>query len=81
MNRCRARRRLRRVLEDWTNMLHHGYNADVVPAWQVGACMHAAPSPAPRSCAVAATAGPVEGLRGRGWVVAWRKPHHAEYRA
>ncbi|KAG2429008.1 hypothetical protein HXX76_011251 [Chlamydomonas incerta] len=32
MNRCRCRRRLRRCLEDWLNMFHHGFNADVLPA-------------------------------------------------
>ncbi|GLI71073.1 hypothetical protein VaNZ11_015990 [Volvox africanus] len=31
MNRCRCRRRLRRCLDDWYNMYHHGLNADVVP--------------------------------------------------
>ncbi|EFJ47691.1 hypothetical protein VOLCADRAFT_105007 [Volvox carteri f. nagariensis] len=34
MNRCRSRRRLRRCLDDWYNMYHHGLNADVVPAFQ-----------------------------------------------
>ncbi|PNH08064.1 N-alpha-acetyltransferase, 35 NatC auxiliary subunit [Tetrabaena socialis] len=34
MNRCRSRRRLRRCLDDWLNMYHHGVNADVVPAFQ-----------------------------------------------
>ncbi|KAG2496391.1 hypothetical protein HYH03_005618 [Edaphochlamys debaryana] len=34
MNRCRSRRRLRRCLDDWANMYHHGYNAEVVPAVQ-----------------------------------------------
>ncbi|KAG2449911.1 hypothetical protein HYH02_000017 [Chlamydomonas schloesseri] len=33
MNRCRCRRRLRRCLEDWLNMFHHGFNADVLPAF------------------------------------------------
>ncbi len=36
MNRCRCRRRLRRCLDDWANMYHHGVNADVVPAVKVG---------------------------------------------
>ncbi|KXZ50476.1 hypothetical protein GPECTOR_16g650 [Gonium pectorale] len=33
-NRCRCRRRLRRCLDDWLNMWHHGYNADVLPAFK-----------------------------------------------
>jgi hypothetical protein len=29
MNPCRQRRRLRRILEDWHNLFHHGSNADI----------------------------------------------------
>lgn len=28
LNRCRQRRRLRRLVEDWQNMIDHGYNAE-----------------------------------------------------
>ncbi|GLC42304.1 hypothetical protein PLESTB_000661600 [Pleodorina starrii] len=34
MNRCRSRRRLRRCLDDWLNMYHHGFNADLTPAFR-----------------------------------------------
>jgi hypothetical protein len=29
MNPARQRRRLRKILEDWHNLFHHGANADV----------------------------------------------------
>ena len=34
LNRCRQRRRQRRLLEDWRNMLDHAFNADLTPELQ-----------------------------------------------
>jgi hypothetical protein len=34
LNRCRQRRRLRRCLDDWGHLYHHGVNADITAPFQ-----------------------------------------------
>lgn len=37
-NRCRQRRRQRRLIEDWRNMVDHAWNADACPVFRAWCC-------------------------------------------